>query len=189
MSRIELAATDDGLILTANKGLLAAAIGATAHVYKHGTTTPVTVYAAAEGGSTLSQPLAVNAEGLLPGWVSREQELDVVASFKGITAAPRAFVASFVLISAAVQWAMGPELLITGAVTRGSNGEALSASVIWPDGDTGVYEATTISMVLPGAVDAYTITKIGDVTHTYTQPKITRDSTGAVTNRPAITVS
>jgi parallel beta-helix repeat protein len=56
-------------------------------VYEHGTTTPVTVYVAETGETTLSQPLTANANGQLPGYVLGEQDLDVVASYVGNTAA------------------------------------------------------------------------------------------------------
>jgi hypothetical protein len=82
--------------------------------------------------------------------------------------------------------AADPGLLIVGTITRNADGAAVSAGVVWPDGDTGTYTATTLSTAFAGAVDAYTITKNGV---TYTQPLVTRDESGAVTVRPAITVT
>lgn len=79
--------------------------------------------------------------------------------------------------------------LIVGAITRDANGAATSAAVVWPNGDSGAYTATTVSTAFPGAVDAYTVTKGSPVTATFTQPAVTRDANGAVTNRPAITVA
>ena len=61
--------------------------------------------------------------------------------------------------------------------------------MVWPDGTAGTYTATTVSTDFPGAVDAYTITYGSPVTATYTQPAVTRDSAGNITNQPAITVS
>jgi len=81
------------------------------------------------------------------------------------------------------------DALITGAITRDSNGAATSAAVVWPDGKPGTYTATSVSAAHPGAVDAYTVTYGSPVTSTVTQPAVTRDATGAVTNRPAMTVS
>lgn len=82
------------------------------------------------------------------------------------------------------------DALIVGAVTRDSNGAATSASVIWPDGSAGTYTATTASSAFPGAVDAYTVTWVGSSTKTVTQSAVTRDATtGAVTTRPAMTVT
>lgn len=82
------------------------------------------------------------------------------------------------------------DALIVGAVTRNSNGAATSAGVIWPDGSAGSYTATTVSTTFLGAVDAYTVTWVGSSTKTVTQPAVTRDATtGAVTNRPVMTVA
>lgn len=82
------------------------------------------------------------------------------------------------------------DALIVGAVTRNSNGAATSAGVIWPDGSAGSYTATTVSTKFLGAVDAYTVTWVGSSTKTVTQPAVTRDATtGAVTNRPVMTVA
>lgn len=92
--------------------------------------------------------------------------------------------------SANTQLAASPDSMIVGAITRDANGAAISAGVIWPDGATGTYTATTVSAAFPGAVDAYTITHVlNALTLTYTQPAVTRDANGVVTNRPAITVA
>ena len=76
--------------------------------------------------------------------------------------------------------------IISGTITRDSNGAAISASVVWPNGETGSYTALTVSTTFPGAIDSYKVTR-GLVT--YTHPAVTRDSNGAVTNRPNIVVS
>lgn len=80
------------------------------------------------------------------------------------------------------------DALITGTITRDSNGAVTAASVVWPDGTTGVY-AGTASSSSPGAIDTYTVTYVGSVTKTVTQPTVTRGATGAVTTRPAMTVA
>jgi len=94
------------------------------------------------------------------------------------------------LDKAIVQLARNPEALFGGAVQYDANGAPTSAVVEWPDGSTGTY-AGTPSVSSPGAISAYTITRIvNGATITYTQPAITRDSaTGNVTNRPPITIS
>jgi len=80
--------------------------------------------------------------------------------------------------------------IINGPITRDANGAAISAALVWPDGATGVYTATQVSAAFPGAVDAYTCTRVvGGVMTTYTQPAVTRDASGAVVNKPAIVVS
>jgi hypothetical protein len=56
---------------------------------------------------------------------------------------------------------------------------------VWSDGVTGVYTGTA-STAFPGSIDSYTITH---GTTTYTQPTVTRDASGNITNQPAITVS
>ena len=89
-----------------------------------------------------------------------------------------------------IQLAKNPDTLITGAITRDSNGAATSAPVVWPDGSPGTYTADTVSTAFPGAVDGYHITYGSPATKTYTQPAVTRDpSSGAATNVPAIVVT
>jgi hypothetical protein len=97
--------------------------------------------------------------------------------------------AQLLAVESARQWAANPDSLIAGVITRDANGAATSAPVVWPDGATGTYTATTVSTAFPGAVDAYTITRVGSPTLTYTQPLMTRDANGAVTNRPTIAVA
>ena len=87
------------------------------------------------------------------------------------------------------QLARDPSQLFAGAVTRDANGAPTSAVIEWPDGVTGNYSGTA-SVSFPGAVSAYTVTRAGSPTVTFTQPTVTRDATtGLVTNRPPITVS
>lgn len=88
------------------------------------------------------------------------------------------------------QFARVPDQIIVGTITRDANGAATSAPVVWPDGTPGIYTADTVSATFPGAVDAYHITYGNPtVVRTYTQPAVTRDSNGAVTTLPAITVA
>lgn len=84
-----------------------------------------------------------------------------------------------------VQAAKVPDLLVVGAVT----GDPMtSAAVVWPDGKPGVLTITARHS--SGAVNAYSITHVdGATTTTYTQPAITRATSGAVTNVPQIVVS
>lgn len=93
------------------------------------------------------------------------------------------------LIKALTALARDPESLFAGAITRDANGAPTSAVIEWPDGVTGNY-AGTASTTFPGSVSAYTVTRVGSPTVTFTQPAVTRDaSTGNVTNRPPIVVS
>jgi hypothetical protein len=77
-----------------------------------------------------------------------------------------------------------PEDLWTGTLTY-TNGAVTSAAIVWSDGTTGVYTGTP-SATFPGSIDSYTLTH---GTTTYTQPAVTRDTNGNITNQPAITVS
>ena len=81
-----------------------------------------------------------------------------------------------------------PEAMFTGTVTRDADGAPTSAAVVWPDGTQGTYSGTP-SVNWPGAVSAYTVTYAASPTKTFTQPAVTRDASGRITNRPAITVS
>lgn len=86
--------------------------------------------------------------------------------------------------------AYDPDGLLVGVFTRDVNDAITSAPAVWPDGATGVFTATVLSTAFPGAIDAYTITHtLNAVTTTYTQSTMTRNANGAVTIRPAITVS
>lgn len=78
-----------------------------------------------------------------------------------------------------------PDLLVVGSITRDSSNVVTSAAVVWPDGVSGTYTSLSFDSAT-GAVNSYQITK-GSAT--YTQPTLTRNSAGAVTNRPAIVVT
>jgi hypothetical protein len=81
--------------------------------------------------------------------------------------------------------AQTPDLIISGTINRDANGVVTTANVTWPDTASGTY--TTLSNdSTTGAVNSYSVTK-GSTT--YTQPTMTRNSLGAVTNRPAIVVT
>lgn len=86
-----------------------------------------------------------------------------------------------------VQAAKNPDLLVTGAITLDVDGLVTSAAVVWPDGSPGTLTITSRDST--GAVLAYNITYGSPVTKTFTQPTITRNSSGAATNVPAIVVS
>lgn len=92
------------------------------------------------------------------------------------------------LEAALLALARDPEALFAGAVVRDINGAPTSAVVLWPDGVEGTYSGTA-SVNFPGSISAYTITRVGAPTVTYTQPAVTRDANGYITNRPPITVS
>lgn len=96
-----------------------------------------------------------------------------------------------------------PSQMLVGAATYNGNGAIVSFAVQWPDGGTGVYTSTAFNAADPSLVDAYTVTYVGPTSHngtamdtpwknvskTVTQPLITRDAAGNVTNRPLRTVA
>lgn len=92
------------------------------------------------------------------------------------------------LEAALLQLARDPSQLFAGSVTNDGNGAPISAVVEWPDGVTGTYSGTA-STTFPGSVDAYTVTRTGAPTVTFTQPAVTRNPSGHITNRPPITVT
>ena len=83
-------------------------------------------------------------------------------------------------------WAEGGAYEAT-SVTRNSDGVATEATVKWPDGSAGTFTATTIDSEW-NAVNAYTISHT-DSGKTVTQAAVTRNSDGAVTTKPALTVA
>lgn len=153
-----------------------------------GTANAVSV--AAESGDTLNG--TANGSITLPAWESATFErLDAGWRTRGFSGAEAAAGTSAPGTDAWLKLHAGGDLdaLLVGAITRDSNGAATSASVVWPDGTTGTYTATTVSTAFPGAVDAFTVTYAGSTTKTVTQSAVTRDATsGAVTTRPAMTV-
>lgn len=90
--------------------------------------------------------------------------------------------------AALLQLARDPSQLWAGAVTRDGNGAPISAVVQWPDGTTGTYSGTA-SVTFPGAISSYTMTYAGSPVITITQPTVTRDGAGNITNRPALVTS
>jgi len=89
--------------------------------------------------------------------------------------------------SARLAAAATPEVIAVGTLIRNGTGAVVSASLVWPDGATGVFTATATA---GGAVEAYNVTHvINGVTTTYTQPAVTRDGAGAITVRPAMVVT
>jgi hypothetical protein len=104
--------------------------------------------------------------------------------------ATQAYVNARVVAATSVYSALAkyPDTLISGTITRDSNGAVTSAPVTWPDGTPGTFTADTISSTFLGCVDAYHITYGSPVTKTYTQPLMTRDVNGSISARPTIVV-
>jgi hypothetical protein len=59
--------------------LMVPVVGASVSLYEEGTTTPIaeTIYAAATGGTTLSNPLTTGAAGALEFWLEAPKRLDL----------------------------------------------------------------------------------------------------------------
>lgn len=88
-----------------------------------------------------------------------------------------------------VAWTNSEAYSVTSA-TRDGNEAIVTATVVWPDGGTGVFTTDTASVAFPGAIDAFHITYIkGPVSHTITQSLVTRDASGAVIAQPVPVVS
>lgn len=85
------------------------------------------------------------------------------------------------------EWTNAEAYEANGAVTRDSNGIPTTFNVTWPDGSAGVF-TTTANDATTGAINAYTITHVASG-KTVTQTAVTRDTNGAVTNKPLLTVS
>lgn len=85
-------------------------------------------------------------------------------------------------------FATDPLAMANGAVTRDGDGAPTAFAVEWPDGTAGAFVGTP-SVAFPGAIDAWTMTYVGDTTLTFTQPAVTRDDDGNITNRPKVTVA
>jgi hypothetical protein len=84
------------------------------------------------------------------------------------------------------------ELVSAGAyeltvLLRDSNDVVTNATVLWPDGTYGVFLCTSNNPTWL-TVDSYTITYT-NAGKTITQSTVLRNATGAITNKPALTIS
>lgn len=85
-------------------------------------------------------------------------------------------------------WAYGNIFRLVSA-TRDANSAIISASIVWPDGISGIFTTDSASTAFTGAIDAWHATYLGSPTKTITQAAVTRDANGAVTAQPAITIA
>jgi len=86
-----------------------------------------------------------------------------------------------------LNWAYVQSFAVISA-TRNANNVITTASIIWPNGATGMFTTDTINTTF-NAIDAWHATHILDaVTKTVTQTAVTRNASGAVTAQPAITL-
>lgn len=83
-------------------------------------------------------------------------------------------------------WTEGQDYEAT-SITRDSDGVVTTATVKWPDGSVVTFTTTTKNTTWL-AIDAYIISHT-DTGQTVTQTAVTRDSDGAITTKPALTVA
>lgn len=84
-------------------------------------------------------------------------------------------------------WANAQTFQLVSA-TRDANSAIISATIVWPDGTSGVFTTDVASTAFPGAIDAWHATYAGAPAKLITQLAVTRDANGAVTAQPAITI-
>jgi len=134
---------------------------------------PLTTFQLASGQTEVDLSLIPSGPAAMP----------TLAPIAGVTSINGQTGAVDIATSNPLHLARTPEALITGPITL-TNGAPTSAAVTWPDGTTGVYTGTP-SPTFAGSIDSYTITY--GTTKIYTQPTVTRDANGNITNQPAIT--
>jgi len=149
-------------------------------------------------GNSLLNADAVHADSLILDGVDVEQIFNNAVSSASASAASAASSASSAASSAAsaanaaayelATWAYSQTFQLVSA-TRDSNGAITTAIIKWPDGKNGVFTTDVASTSFPGAIDAWHASYLGTPSKTITQPAVTRDSNGAVTVQPAITIS
>ena len=140
--------------------------------------TAATAQAAAAGNSATSANASANAAG------SSAAAADASKTAAAASAASAANAAAYELAT----WAYAQTFQLVSA-TRDTNGAITTATIKWPDGVSGVFTTDVASTSFPGAIDAWHATYLGTTTKTVTQPAVTRDTNGAVTVQPAITIS
>lgn len=152
--------------------------------YSH---TPITTGAAANA-ATINSPLGQldAALGSLAG-LSTSAKSSAVAAINEVVAVAITGGAS-VTDAQLKAWAEGESYELT-TITYDTTytGVPATATVKWPDGSAGAFTATTINATFE-AVDAYTITHTASG-KTVTQAAVTRNTEGAVTAKPALTVA
>lgn len=86
-----------------------------------------------------------------------------------------------------LSWAYGSLFRLVSS-TRDVNSAIVTAEIVWPDGVEGTFTTDVASTAFPGAIDAWHATYESTPTKVITQPAVTRDSQGAVTAQPTITI-
>lgn len=117
------------------------------------------------------------------------QQITQAVSASAASAAAAAATAAAISAQQLITWAYTSAFQLVSA-TRDANEAIVTASIVWPDGATGVFTTDVASTAFPGAIDAWHATHVLlGITKTVTQPAVTRDTNGAVTAQPAITIA
>ena len=75
-------------------------------------------------------------------------------------------------------------------VNRDTNGAITTASIMWPDGGTGLFTTDATDPTFLGAINAWHATYVlNGVSKLVTQAAVTRDALGNITQQPTITVN
>ena len=85
-----------------------------------------------------------------------------------------------------IGWTEGGLYELT-SITRDADNVPTTATAKWPDGSAGVFTVTSKNATWL-AIDAYTITHVNG-SKTVTQAAVTRNASGAITTKPALTVA
>jgi hypothetical protein len=88
-----------------------------------------------------------------------------------------------------IEWVTTGAYQLTSAVYN-TPGALISGSVVWPDGNIGVFTTDVFSTAFQGAIDAYHVTYVLNArTYVITQAQITRDGNGDILTRPLLVVA
>lgn len=136
--------------------------------------------------------------GNKPAWLTAEAGVTTVKAGDGVAVvytAPSTYTYTHVnMASGSIttkelkNWFINESYEITGTITYDSKGNINTpVSILWVSGATGVLNVTRDSN---GNATTWNATHILEsITKTITQPTVTRDSLGNITNKPAITIA
>jgi hypothetical protein len=122
------------------------------------------------------------------GGVAQVPEIEVSTPLLGGPGGPLNQQSQGILNAMLMAWALTQSVQLVSA-SRDSNEAIVTANIVWPDGSPGVFTTDIASTEFLGAIDAWHATYINVATLIVTQPQVTRDTNGAVTNQPAIQIT
>ena len=136
-------------------------------------TSQLVVTAAAASAATAATQAGISTAQAVIATAQAAEATATVGTSSNIQILNWAYVQSFAVISA----------------TRNANNVITTASIVWPNGATGMFTTDTINTTF-NAIDAWHATHIlSGTTKTVTQTAVTRNSSGAVTAQPTITLA